>query len=99
MASRDEMSLLWNQAAGSINLEFIGRWRIGILEDTNNRLDEDEITQLQALLEDTGGRFGDRRCELTVIGDKGQVDAFANALKECFLSEEEIQNWQQATEF
>ena len=36
LASRDKQSLLWNQAAGNISLEFIGTWQIGIIEDLNN---------------------------------------------------------------
>ena len=39
------------------------------------------------------GRFGDRHCELTVIGDKTQVDKFTDALKSCFLNDKEIALW------
>ena len=88
------MSLLWNQAAGGINLDLIGFWRAGILEDENNNLDQAERDGLRAWLADEPGRFGDRHCHLTVIGDRNQVDQFTDALTKCFLTEEEITRWQ-----
>ena len=45
------------------------------------------------------GRFGDRHCHLTIIGDKTQVDLFEDALKSCFLTEKEIKYWQSGGEF
>lgn len=99
LASRDKHSLLWNQAAGSISLEIIGSWRSGIIEDENHGLSEMEIRLLEKRLSKESGRFGDRHCDLTVIGDKTQVDRFTNALKSCFLSEEEIELWQNGFDF
>ncbi len=99
LSSRDNVSLLWNQAAAGISLELIGYWRAGILEDKNNGLDEMEIEGLRKKLEEDSGRFGDRRCHLTVIGDKAQVDTFANALSDCFLTGDEIEHWQAGGEF
>ncbi|EFC2220058.1 cobalamin biosynthesis protein, partial [Escherichia coli] len=32
------MALLWNQAAGSINLEFISYWNSGVLAAPDNHL-------------------------------------------------------------
>ena len=53
-----------------------------------------EITQLKEILEKEEGRFGDRHCELTVIGDhQAQVDRFTDALKSCFLTDDEIELW------
>ncbi|TFE58570.1 cobalamin biosynthesis protein CobW, partial [Escherichia coli] len=40
------------------------------------------------------GRFGDRRCHLTIIGRSDEVHDFTSALINCFLSEEEIVWWQ-----
>ena len=40
--TRDKISLLWNQAAGNINLEFVGYWRSGVLEEKDNGLLEME---------------------------------------------------------
>lgn len=99
LPSRDKISLLWNQAAGSISLELVGYWRSGIIEDNNNGLNEIEIKLLKEKLAKEVGRFGDRHCNLTIIGDKNQVDSFTEALKYCFLTEEEIQYWKHGGEF
>jgi G3E family GTPase len=99
LASRTKHSLLWNQAAGGISLEIIGSWRSGILEDEHNGLLEVEITKLKEILENEKGRFGDRHCDLTVIGDASQVDVFTDALKSCFLSDKEIELWHQGHQF
>ncbi|WP_299522960.1 GTP-binding protein [Winogradskyella sp.] len=99
LASRDKHSLLWNQAAGGINLELVGTWRSGIVEDEHHGLSETEIKLLKELLAKESGRFGDRHCDLTVIGDKAQVDRFTDALKSCFLTDEEIAHWANGYEF
>jgi G3E family GTPase len=99
LSSRNKFSLLWNQAAGSISLELIGSWRAGIVEDENHGLLEFEIKLLREKLASEKGRFGDRRCDLTVIGDQSKVDRFTDALKSCFLTEEEIKLWENGFEF
>lgn len=99
LASRDKHSLLWQQAAGGISLELIGTWRAGVLEDENNGLSDLEITELEKLVSKEKGRFGDRHCDLTVIGDKTQVDKFTDKLKSCFLTDEEINLWSEGYEF
>lgn len=99
LPSRDQLSLLWNQAAGSISLEIMGYWRYGVLEDSDNRLTEMELNVLKERLAKESGRFGDRHCNLAIIGDKEQVDRFTEALKSCFLTEDEIQHWQAGGEF
>lgn len=99
LPTRDDISLLWNQAAGGINLEVMGFWRHGVLEDSNNRLTEMELELLKERLAKESGRFGDRHCNLTIIGDEDYVDQFTDALKSCFLSEDEIQHWQAGDEF
>ncbi|MEM9023190.1 MAG: GTP-binding protein [Bacteroidota bacterium] len=99
LASRDKLSLLWNQAAGSISLEMIGSWRAGIVEDENHNISTFEIEQLKELLAKESSRFGDRKCDLTVIGDKAHVDRFTDALIACFLTEDEIKRWEEGHEF
>lgn len=99
LASRDDVSLLWNQAAAGISLELVGYWRAGILEDEKNGLDEVEIAGLKERLAKETGRWGDRRCHLTVIGDRSQVDWFADALMQCFLTDKEVEYWQSGGEF
>lgn len=99
LASRDKHSMLWNQAAGGISLEIIGSWRSGIVEDENHGLSEMEITMIKEMLTKEKGRFGDRHCDLTVIGDESQVDRFTEALKSCFLTDDEIDLWYAGYEF
>ena len=99
LCSRDGVSLLWNQAAAGINLDLVGFWRAGILEDENSNLDEMERAGLRELMAKEPGRFGDRHCHLTVIGDKDQVDQFTESLMECFLTEEEIIRWRSGEQF
>ena len=43
------MALLWNQAAGSINLEFISYWNSGVLAAPVNHLTHEERSALQKL--------------------------------------------------
>lgn len=99
LATRGDLSLLWNQAAGGINLEVMGFWRHGVLEDSNNGLTEMELEVLRERLANEPGRFGDRHCNLTIIGDQDHVDQFTHALTSCFLTDDEIQYWQAGGEF
>ena len=99
LASRDSQSLLWNQTAGEINLEIVGTWRVAIVDDKNNGLLEEEIDLLKQEIEKNKSRFGDRCCDLTVIGDKKHVSKFTEKLKKCFLSENEIKKWQEGFRF
>ena len=99
LCSRDEVSLLWNQAAAGINLDLVGFWRAGILDDEGNNLDETEREGLKELLAREPGRFGDRHCHLTVIGDTSQVDQFTESIMQCFLTEDEILRWQSGEKF
>ncbi len=99
LCSRDDVALLWNQAAAGINLELVGYWRAGILENKDNRLDEMERAVFREQLANKPGRFGDRECHLTVIGDRTQVDQFTDSLMQCFLTEGEIARWQSGEDF
>ncbi|EPY9770974.1 TPA: GTP-binding protein [Klebsiella variicola] len=99
LPGRDDLALLWNQASGSINLEFISYWKAGILRHTDNHLTIQERQILQEEVENAPGRFGDRRCSLTVIGEKTQVSAFVAALRDCFLTGQEIAWWREGGTF
>lgn len=99
LPGRDDLALLWNQSAGSIGLEFISYWKAGVLRHRDNRLNEEERTILQQQLDALPGRFGDRRCSLTVIGLRDQLDPFIAMLQHCFLTEQEISWWQAGGEF
>ena len=50
LASRDKLSLLWNQATGTISLECIGYWRSGIVEDEHHGLSDMEVEELKKRL-------------------------------------------------
>lgn len=99
LASRENQSLLWNQSAGSISLEILGTWRAAILEDKQHGLLDEEVKLLRQKLSNELGRFGDRCCDLTIIGDKQQVDQFSEKIRSCFLTEKEIQQWQNGDKF
>ena len=99
LASRDNQSLLWNQSAGSISLEILGTWRAAIIEDKQHGLLDEEVKLLRQKLSNELGRFGDRCCDLTIIGDKQQVDQFSEKIRSCFLTEKEIQQWQNGDKF
>tara|TARA_Y100000813_G_scaffold55340_1_gene38743 strand:- start:2985 stop:4181 length:1197 start_codon:yes stop_codon:yes gene_type:complete len=99
LASRPSQSLLFNQAAGSINFELLGIWRAAILEEKNNNLQEIEVKFLKEQISKESGRFGDRCCELTIIGDKTQIDEFAEKIESCFLTDEEIIQWENGLNF
>jgi G3E family GTPase len=99
LASRNRHALLWQQAAGGISLELIGYWRAGIVENKDHGISAYEIGQLKEMLAKETGRFGDRHCDLTVIGDKNQVNQFTEKLKSCFLNDDEIELWRNGYEF
>lgn len=99
LASRRKHSLLWNQASGGINLELMGTWLAAIFENKNNGLLEEEMKLLEERLANETGRFGDRCCDLTVIGDKDQVNQFTEKLKSCFLTDNEIKQWKNGIKF
>ncbi|MCH2175448.1 MAG: GTP-binding protein [Lentisphaeria bacterium] len=99
LPSRDEVALLWNQAAGGISLELVGHWRAGMLENEDHGLAPEEIEGLKEMMAKEKGRFGDRHCHLTVIGDKHQVDRFAKLLEDCLLTEEEVDFWRRGGTF
>ena len=99
LVSRDDQSLLWNQAAGAINLEIMGTWRAAIIENKKNNLLKEEISFLKERLSKESGRFGDRCCELTIIGDENHIDQFVEKIYSCFLSEKEIIQWKKGFKF
>ncbi|MEC5344556.1 GTP-binding protein [Brenneria populi] len=99
LPGRDDLALLWNQAAGSIGLEFVSYWKAGILNHRDSRLSQSERQILQQQLDLMPGRFGDRRCRLTIIGQRQQLACFVAALRSCFLTEDEIAHWQRGGEF
>ena len=99
LPGRDDLALLWNQAAGSISLEFISYWKAGVLNHSDSPLTAEEKAALRDQITRTGGRFGDRHCHLTVIGTAQEADTFTAALERCFLTEAEIDRWEKGDVF
>ncbi|MEM7060824.1 MAG: GTP-binding protein [Pseudomonadota bacterium] len=99
LPTRDKLQLLWNQTAGSVGLEIVNYWKIAALEDDSLNLSAMEVEELRRQLEEHSPDFGDRHCRLTVIGDRGGLETFANAVRECFCSPEEIALWKAGHEF
>lgn len=96
--SRPGHVLLWNQAGGAMGLEFLSTWRTHILE-TDTRLLAEEKNHLRQQLDALHPLFGDRSCELTLIGHERDLDIFGNELMDCFCTDEEITHWQNGGSF
>lgn len=99
LPSRDDQCLLWNQAAGSINLEVVSYWRVSALSDPTLRLTEEERSALAERLTGLSPVFGDRHCQLVIIGQEQELDTFVDALKTCFCTDDEIAAWQRGEIF
>ncbi|MEM8980653.1 MAG: GTP-binding protein [Pseudomonadota bacterium] len=93
LPTRDNLMLLWNQTGGSVGLEIVNYWKISALEDDSLNLSDWEKDAMRAKLTEAHADFGDRRCQLTVIGDELELDAFVDALQTCFCTEAEIAAW------
>lgn len=93
LPSRDRLQLLWNQTAGSIGLEIVNYWRVAALEDESLNLLPEERDEMRRRIAGMSPEFGDRRCRLTVIGDRDELAAFADAVRDCFCTAEEIAAW------
>lgn len=96
-ASRSTDVLLWNQAGGAMGLEFLGTWRSAVLADS--RLLPEEREHLEEQLASAHPIFGDRGCELTVIGTQRDREIFCDEMRACFCTAAEVAMWQSGTEF
>lgn len=99
MASRDEQVLLWNQTAGSIDLELLAYWKAAVVKDPLGKLLPEEIQLLQEELSKADPLFGDRLNELTIIGTAKDRETFMRELQACFCTPEEIRHWQKGGTF
>lgn len=99
LASRPMDVLVWSQAGSWVGLEWAATWKAGILEDPAAHLLPEERAGLRAVLAAQDPRFGDRHCELTVIGDPDDRLAFAEGLIACLCTEEEVEAWQAGAPF
>ena len=99
LPTRDNLMLLWNQTGGSVGLEIVNYWKISALEDDSLNLSDWEKEAMRAKLTQAHPDFGDRRCQLTVIGDELELDKFVEALQICFCTEDEIAAWLAGEDF
>lgn len=97
LASRPSDVLLWNQAGGTIGIELLGTWKSAVLEDPKLLKEEREALRNKLLL--AHPIFGDRKNEITVIGEKKDRQIFMEGLTGCLCTEEEIQQWLKAIPF
>ena len=97
-ASRPSQVLLWNQAGGAMGLEFLATWKSHILRH-DPRLLPDEKDFLSQRLAALHPQFGDRSCDLTLIGHARDLEIFGSALLNCFCTDEEIRHWQDGGTF
>ena len=94
LASRPEQVLLWNQSAGSIELELMAYWKAALVNDPEKRLVPEEIRLLRDQLRDAHPLFGDRLNELTLIGAERDRAIFIRGLQNCLCTDSEIAHWQ-----
>ncbi len=93
LPTRDRLQLLWNQTAGSVGLEIVNFWKVAALEDGSLNLMPEEREEMRRRLEGASPVFGDRHCRLTVIGDRDGLETFANAVRDCLCTDEEVDMW------
>jgi len=99
LPSRDRLVLLWNQTGGSVGLEIVNYWKITALEDESLNLSDWEKEAMRKKIDGQHSEFGDRRCQLTVIGREAELDAFVTALQDCFCTRAEIDAWKAGETF
>ncbi|WP_028712752.1 GTP-binding protein [Paracoccus sp. J55] len=99
LPSRDRLQLLWNQTAGSIGLEIVNYWKVAALEDESLNLLPEERQEMRRRLEGMSPEFGDRRCRLTVIGDRDGLADFSDAVRGCFCTPAEVAAWRAGEAF
>ena len=99
LASRPLDVLVWNQSGSHFGLEWSGTWRAAMLADPDGHLLPDERAALAARLATAHPIFGDRACELTIIGAAADRAVFLEDLRACFCTDEEVAVWQRGDEF
>jgi len=99
LASRPLDVLVWNQSGSHFGLEWSGTWRAAMLADADGHLFPDERAALTARLANAHPVFGDRACELAIIGAARDRIVFLADLRACFCTEQEIVAWQRGETF
>lgn len=94
MPTRDDIVLLWNQAAAGIELEYLGYWKAGVLGHRESRITDEERRLLAEQVAAVDRRFGDRRCRITLLGEPDAVRGFGRVIEQCLCTETEIEAWE-----
>ena len=99
LASRPEHILLWQQSGSQISLEIRGFWGAEAIRDPAAGLLPEEAAHLAAKLDAQHPVFGDRRNELTVLGDDASCHTFFRALQHALCTPAEVAAWQAGEAF
>lgn len=99
LASRPMDVFVWNQSGSHFGLEWASTWKAAILADPHAPFMREEMDALAASVAAAHPIFGDRACELTIIGTARDRAVFLDELRACFCTEEEIAAWQRGDEF
>jgi G3E family GTPase len=99
LASRPKDVFVWNQSGSHFGLEWAATWKAAILTDSLGLFMREEIDALAAGVAAAHPIFGDRACELTIIGAASDRAVFLAELRACFCTEQEIAAWQRGDTF
>jgi G3E family GTPase len=93
LASRPGHVFLWQQSGSQIGFEAMGFWRADAADNVDGRLLPEEVNGLNSTLESQHPVFGDRRNELTLIGEEVACSTFRAALERALCTDEEVEAW------
>lgn len=96
LPTRSDEVLLWSQAGSFVGLELLGYWKAALLADPNAQLLAEERAALREFVAKTHPTFGDRGCEVTVIGAARDRAIFMRDLRACLCTDEEVRRWQRS---
>lgn len=92
LASRSNQALLWSSAGGSCKADNAGVWWTSM--PFSERINYASFIDNQVEIEsDWDTQFGDRKIELVFIGQYIQKEEMIAQLKECLITDEELQIW------
>jgi hypothetical protein len=74
-------------------------WKAALVTNPDGKLVPEEIAALRDMLQGTHPDFGDRACELTVIGTERDRAFFVRDLQTCFCTDDEVASWQRGEPF
>ena len=99
LASRPLDVLVWSQAGSWVGLEWAATWMAGVLADPESRLKPEERSGLAAKLAALHPLFGDRCCEVTILGVDPDRSAFLESLHDCLCTAQEVEAWRHGATF